>query len=169
MRRVLSGRVAGLSQFIGFFGSCSKESPNGRLFDLDAGRCGRGEWTRTGAWHAGELPKGIAETDRLAQLVKLTQGYVRGRLPWSGWRECQCAGHDLRGDVDEGAIVGPSDSLPKSPELLVSVCDLAREADLPDAERHIHWSIPDPVAVGRIGAFRSAFDDIEHRVDSLIP
>jgi len=61
------------------------------------------------------------------------------------------------------------DSLPKSPELLISVCDQAREADLPNAERHIHWSIPDPVAAGRIGAFRSAFDDIEHRVDALTP
>jgi len=46
VRRVLSGRVGGLSQFIGSLGSCSKESPNGRLVDLDAGRCGRGEWTR---------------------------------------------------------------------------------------------------------------------------
>ena len=61
------------------------------------------------------------------------------------------------------------DSLPKSPELLISVCDQAREADLPNAERHIHWSILDPVAAGRIGAFRSAFDDIEHRVDALTP
>ena len=61
------------------------------------------------------------------------------------------------------------DSLPKFPELLVSVCDQAREADLPNAERHIHWSIPDPVAAGRVGAFRSAFDDIERRVDALTP
>ncbi|HWL48425.1 MAG TPA: ArsR family transcriptional regulator [Acidimicrobiia bacterium] len=72
--------------------------------------------------------------------------------------------------VDLGAVRPRGyDSLPKSPELLVSVCDQAREADLPDAERHIHWSIPDPVAAGRIGAFRSAFDDIEHRVDALTP
>ena len=61
------------------------------------------------------------------------------------------------------------DSLARLPELLVSVCDQAREADLPDAERHIHWSIPDPVAAGRVGAFRSAFGEIEHRVDSLTP
>jgi len=61
------------------------------------------------------------------------------------------------------------DSLAQSPELLSSVCDQAREADLPYAQRHIHWSIPDPVAAGRISAFRSAFDDIEHRVDALTP
>ena len=61
------------------------------------------------------------------------------------------------------------DSLTRVPVLLISVCDLAREGYLPDAQRHIHWSVPDPVAVRQVGAFRSAFDDIEHRVDSLVP
>ena len=59
------------------------------------------------------------------------------------------------------------DSLSRQPDLLVSVCDRAREADLPDAARHAHWSIPDPVAVGRVSAFRSAFVEIERRVDAL--
>jgi ArsR family transcriptional regulator, arsenate/arsenite/antimonite-responsive transcriptional repressor / arsenate reductase (thioredoxin) len=57
------------------------------------------------------------------------------------------------------------DSVTRVPELLISVCDQAREANLPNAERHIHWSIPDPVAAQKVGSFRSAFDDIEHRVD----
>ena len=61
------------------------------------------------------------------------------------------------------------DSLTQVPVLLISVCDLAREGFLPDAQHHIHWSVPDPVAVRQVGAFRSAFDDIEHRVDSLVP
>lgn len=61
------------------------------------------------------------------------------------------------------------DSLGGLPELLISVCDRAREADLPAAQRHVHWSIPDPVIAGRVGAFRSAFDDIERRVDTLTP
>jgi ArsR family transcriptional regulator, arsenate/arsenite/antimonite-responsive transcriptional repressor / arsenate reductase (thioredoxin) len=73
-------------------------------------------------------------------------------------------GLDLR-----GAQPGGYDSLTRVPELLISVCDKAREARLPSAERHIHWSISDPVAVRQVGAFRSAFDDIEHRVDSLVP
>ena len=68
-----------------------------------------------------------------------------------------------------GALPRGYDSLTLKPELLISVCDQAREANLPNAERHIHWSIPDPVAVRHVGAFRSAFDDIEHRVDSLVP
>jgi protein-tyrosine-phosphatase len=61
------------------------------------------------------------------------------------------------------------DSLTLKPELLISVCDQAREGNLPNAVRHIHWSVPDPVAVRQVGAFRSAFDDIERRVDSLVP
>jgi protein-tyrosine-phosphatase len=60
-------------------------------------------------------------------------------------------------------------SLPRSPELLISVCDRAREGDLPYAQRKIHWSIPDPVLRGRVDAFRSAFDDIERRIDRLAP
>ena len=68
-----------------------------------------------------------------------------------------------------GALPSDYDSLTLKPELLISVCDKAREANLPNTERHIHWSIPDPVAVQQVGAFRSAFDDIEQRVDSLVP
>ena len=59
------------------------------------------------------------------------------------------------------------DSVDMVPDLLISVCDRAREGDLPAANRHAHWSIPDPVAVGRVGAFRSAFSEIERRVDAL--
>ncbi len=59
------------------------------------------------------------------------------------------------------------DSLSWIPDLLVSVCDRAREGDLPHAARYAHWSIPDPVAVGRISAFRSAFAEIERRIDAL--
>jgi protein-tyrosine-phosphatase len=68
-----------------------------------------------------------------------------------------------------------SDALPQGysslkgrSELLITVCDRAREKELPQARRHAHWSIPDPVADGRVGAFRSAFDDIEQRVDALV-
>ncbi len=52
-------------------------------------------------------------------------------------------------------------------DLVVSVCDRARESDLPAAEHHLHWSIPDPVAVGRIAAFRSAFAEIDTRLEHL--
>jgi ArsR family transcriptional regulator, arsenate/arsenite/antimonite-responsive transcriptional repressor / arsenate reductase (thioredoxin) len=74
-----------------------------------------------------------------------------------------------RGIDLSGARPHGYDSLTAVPELLVSVCDLAREGYLPKAQHHIHWSIPDPVAVRQVGAFRSAFDDIEDRVDALVP
>lgn len=67
-----------------------------------------------------------------------------------------------------------STSMPKGyesvttvPDLVVSVCDRAREGDLPKARDHWHWSIPDPVPTGRLLAFRSAFSEIERRIDHL--
>lgn len=54
------------------------------------------------------------------------------------------------------------------PELLVSVCDRARESELPASTRHVHWSVPDPVAVGRVDAFRRAFSEIDTRIEALL-
>lgn len=54
-----------------------------------------------------------------------------------------------------------------SADLVVSVCDRAREAKLPDAGRHVHWSIPDPVRDGGVGAFRAAFAEIDARIEDL--
>jgi protein-tyrosine-phosphatase len=70
-------------------------------------------------------------------------------------------------DLSDALPQGYSSLIPR-PELLITVCDRAREKELPQARRHAHWSIPDPVADGRAGAFRSAFDDIEQRVDALV-
>jgi hypothetical protein len=71
-------------------------------------------------------------------------------------------GLDLTGAMPKGyeAITG-------TPDLLVSVCDRAREAQLPQARAYLHWSIPDPVAAGSVAAFRSAFDEIDRRVEGL--
>jgi protein-tyrosine-phosphatase len=71
-------------------------------------------------------------------------------------------GFDLSKAVPSGynSIVGV-------PALLVSVCDRAREGSLPRSERRLHWSIPDPVPAGKIAAFRSAFTEIERRIDYL--
>lgn len=60
-------------------------------------------------------------------------------------------------------------------DVAVTVCDLAREACLPDLAgvRHLHWSIADPArGPGGVddqrGAFRAARDDIEGRVRGLV-
>jgi protein-tyrosine-phosphatase len=53
------------------------------------------------------------------------------------------------------------------PDLVISVCDRAREAPLPFAAKHLHWSVPDPVDGGGIDSFRTAFSLIDKRIDRL--
>jgi protein-tyrosine-phosphatase len=72
-------------------------------------------------------------------------------------------GVDLSGAVPKGY-----DSLDTAPELVVSVCDRARESGLPADAPALHWSIPDPVAAADPGAFRSAFRTIAGRIDRLV-
>jgi protein-tyrosine-phosphatase len=56
----------------------------------------------------------------------------------------------------------------KSPfDLVVSVCDRARETGLPFESPTLHWSVPDPVAGRGLTAFRSAFNEIDRRVSRL--
>jgi protein-tyrosine-phosphatase/DNA-binding HxlR family transcriptional regulator len=52
-------------------------------------------------------------------------------------------------------------------DLVVSVCDRARETGPPFEAPALHWSVPDPVAGRGLTAFRSAFDEIERRVGRL--
>ena len=52
-------------------------------------------------------------------------------------------------------------------DFIVTVCDLAHE-ELGDRAA-LHWSIPDPVRVGRDTAFDSAFEAIAQRVHQLAP
>jgi protein-tyrosine-phosphatase len=58
-------------------------------------------------------------------------------------------------------------SVENTPDLIVSVCDRAREFGLPAADRSIHWSIPDPVIAGTAVAFRDAFRELASRLDRL--
>jgi protein-tyrosine-phosphatase len=59
------------------------------------------------------------------------------------------------------------DEVRGSPDLVISVCDRAREAPLPFAAKHLHWSVPDPVDGGGIDSFRTAFSLIDKRIDRL--
>jgi protein-tyrosine-phosphatase/DNA-binding transcriptional ArsR family regulator len=59
------------------------------------------------------------------------------------------------------------DSVRESPDLVISVCDRAKESwPRADASR-LHWSIPDPVAAGNDDAFRRAFSELCERIDRL--
>ena len=71
-------------------------------------------------------------------------------------------GIDLSGETPGGY-----DLLPPGLGLVVSVCDRAREAGVPDGDTHLHWSVRDPVPVGTLTAFRDAFAEIAVRVENL--
>jgi len=58
-------------------------------------------------------------------------------------------------------------SVARPPDLVVSVCDRARESGLPFVVPSLHWSVPDPVLAGTLPAFRSAFARLAERVDRL--
>ena len=57
------------------------------------------------------------------------------------------------------------------PDLVVTVCDIAREElrALPEDATLLHWSIPDPAREGSPSAFDHALDDITARVEALAP
>ena len=59
------------------------------------------------------------------------------------------------------------DALREAPQLVVSVCDRAREAGVPFDAPTLHWSVPDPVVDGRPAAFAAAFTEIAGRIDRL--
>lgn len=66
-----------------------------------------------------------------------------------------------------GAVPKGYDAVPVAPDLVVSVCDRAREASRPFQAPLLHWSVPDPVHLGTANAFRSAFADLAQRVERL--
>ena len=59
------------------------------------------------------------------------------------------------------------ESLGSDFDLVVSVCDRAREFGPPPAVLNLHWSVPDPVVAGTLKAFRAAFADIDRRINRL--
>jgi ArsR family transcriptional regulator, arsenate/arsenite/antimonite-responsive transcriptional repressor / arsenate reductase (thioredoxin) len=72
-------------------------------------------------------------------------------------------GIDLSAAVPRGY-----ESITFVPDVLISVCDRARQEPLPEARRRLHWSIPDPLPAGKVADFRSVFDEVERRVGHLM-
>jgi protein-tyrosine-phosphatase len=72
------------------------------------------------------------------------------------------AGIDLAGAVPKGY-----GAVTAGPDLVVSVCDRARENGVPFDAPSLHWSVPDPADAGRMGAFTAAVDEIRGRVVRL--
>ena len=72
------------------------------------------------------------------------------------------AGFDLSSATPKGY-----EAVVERPDLVVSVCDRAREAGIPFDAPKVHWSVPDPVPHGDIAAFRAALAEVHDRVDRL--
>ncbi len=58
------------------------------------------------------------------------------------------------------------DAVVTAPDLVVSVCDRAREAGPPFAAPTLHWSVPDPIAGGP-EEFEAAYRELAVRIDLL--
>jgi ArsR family transcriptional regulator, arsenate/arsenite/antimonite-responsive transcriptional repressor / arsenate reductase (thioredoxin) len=76
-----------------------------------------------------------------------------------------------------GARPRSIDELTESPDLVVTVCDVAHEelrprrthTSIAENVRVLHWSIPDPVRGGSPSAFAHAFERITRRIETLAP
>jgi protein-tyrosine-phosphatase/DNA-binding transcriptional ArsR family regulator len=119
-------------------------------------------------------------------LFVCTHNSARSQFAAALWRQGSRGSADSAGTVPARRIhpmaarvaaefgLDLSEAVPKGfdrisvvPDLVISVCDRARETVLPPAPRYLHWSVPDPVRVGTLGAFRAAFADIAGRVTAL--
>lgn len=58
------------------------------------------------------------------------------------------------------------DQISPTPDLVVTVCDRAHEELEPPAS-WLHWSIPDPVAVGTRAAFDGALHELDQRITAF--
>lgn len=97
-----------------------------------------------------------------------------GRRAWSAGTEPADRVHPMAIRVAtefgldlSGAVPAGYETLPSQPGLVISVCDRARESGVPPAGMRRHWSIPDPVPVGTMGAFRTALEQIAVRIDRV--
>ena len=73
-----------------------------------------------------------------------------------------------RAGIDiSGSIPRTLDGVGKLPGIVVTVCDQAHEELAPD-DSWLHWSVPDPVAVGSRAAFDAALAEISERIAVVV-
>lgn len=118
-------------------------------------------------------------------LFVCTANSARSQLATALWRRrspvpASSAGWRPADDVAPGAVAAARehglqladaprgyDNVAELPGLVVSVCDLAREADLPFDAPRVHWSIADPVAEATPAAFERTVAELDARVARL--
>lgn len=117
-------------------------------------------------------------------LFVCTHNSARSQFAAALWKQktgdvAQSAGQEPAASVHPNAVKAASelgvdlnDATPRayhqivgSPDLVISVCDRAREGKLNVQAPRIHWSIPDPVRIGNLAAFRQSFASISERID----
>ncbi|HZC53093.1 MAG TPA: ArsR family transcriptional regulator [Mycobacterium sp.] len=115
-----------------------------------------------------------------------TANSARSQLAAALWRHASevpatSAGTHPAERIDPGAIATaawhrlplrrarprPLDVVRAPGDLVITVCDLAHE-ELGE-HAHLHWSVPDPVSVGKAAAFDHAYDELNRRVSDLAP
>jgi len=69
----------------------------------------------------------------------------------------------------DGAIPRSLDTVVQPDDLVVSVCDSVNEELSPFTQAHVHWSIPDPAAIGTDDAFTDAVEELRDRISLLAP
>jgi len=118
-------------------------------------------------------------------LFVCTRNSARSQLAAALWRSVTSAPAESAGThpadrIDARAISAArraklplADAVPRSiadvttmPPLVVTVCDQAHE-ELDPPDEWLHWSIPDPVAVGTAAAFDAAIHELRRRVTAL--
>lgn len=132
------------------------------------------------------LARDVATVDAGPVLFVCTHNAARSQLAAALWRRHgrsgQSAGrnpatrvHPLAVRIGERHGLDLSRAQPRGydavdvrPALVVSVCDLAREAEPPFDAPLAHWSIPDPTEVGTLAAFEGAFEQLQHRIERLL-
>lgn len=72
------------------------------------------------------------------------------------------AGMDISGTMPQTL-----DDVGTLPALVVTVCDRAHE-ELAPVDGWLHWSVPDPVAVGSRAAFDGALAELRRRITALV-
>jgi protein-tyrosine-phosphatase len=118
-------------------------------------------------------------------LFVCTRNSARSPLAAALWRSvtstpAESAGTHPAERIDARAISAArraklpfADAAPRSitdvttmPPLVVTVCDQAHE-ELDPPDEWLHWSIPDPVAIGTAAAFDATIDELRQRVQAL--
>ena len=119
-------------------------------------------------------------------LFVCTRNSARSQLAAALWRSltgapAESAGTHPASRVHPGAIAAAkragmdiSGSMPRTldragklPGIVVTVCDQAHEELAPD-DSWLHWSVPDPVAVGSRAAFDAALAEISERIAVVV-